>query len=181
MSNVLSSQARDPRYPIGDFVAPTMITEDDLRDAIATLAEFPEQLREALRDLDDEQLATPYREGGWTLRQVAHHVADSHATALQRTKCALTEDWPVVQGYPEHLFAELPDVKAPVEWPIDAIEAIHARWVFLLQQLTAEQWKRGFRHSERGPKVLDETTLQYAWHARHHLAHITHLRAAKGW
>ena len=115
------------------------------------------------------------------LRQVVHHVADSHMTAFHRLRKALTEDWPEVNGYDEKAFAELPDVAAPIEWSLELIESVHARWVMLLQTMTEEQWHRGFRHSERGPRPLDLVTLEYAWHSLHHVAHITRLRAQRGW
>jgi hypothetical protein len=142
---------------------------------------MPELMREAVRHLSAAQLDTPYREGGWTLRQVVHHVADSHMTAFHRLRKALTEDWPEVAGYDEAAFAELPDLTAPVEWSLELIESVHARWVMVLQTMHEEQWHRGFRHSERGPTALDMATLEYAWHSRHHVAHITRLRAQRGW
>ena len=171
----------DPRYPIGRFAPADTITTEDRRYAILTLAELPEQLREAVRPLDPDQQNTPYREGGWTVRQLVHHVADSHMTAFHRLRLALTEDWPEVHGYNEKAFATLPDVIAPIEWSLEIIESVHARWVMVLQGMTEEQWNRGFRHSERGPMRLDFATLLYAWHSRHHVAHITHLRAGQGW
>lgn len=171
----------DPRYPIGQFVPPHEISPVELRSAILSLAEMPELLREAVRKLNTEQMNTPYRDGGWTVRQVVHHLADSHSTALFRLKKALTEDWPTVPGYSEKDFAMLPDVAAPAEWSLELIESVHARWVMLLQTLSEEQWKRGFIHAERGRQVLDFVTLHYAWHSRHHVAHINHLRAKQGW
>ena len=172
----------DPRYPIGKFVAPEVIAPEDRLDAMATLAETPELLRDAIRTLSPAQINTPYREGGWTVRQVVHHVADSHMTAFFRLRKALTEDWPTVEGYNEASFATLHDVAAaPVEWSLELVEGVHARWVMLLQSMTEEQWTRGFNHSERGKMALDVATLLYAWHSRHHVAHITQLRIAKGW
>jgi uncharacterized damage-inducible protein DinB len=171
----------DPRYPIGRFAPPERITAEDRRYAILTLAEMPEQLREAVRGLDDAQMNTPYREGGWTVRQVVHHVADSHMTAFHRLRRALTEDWPVVQGYDEKAFAMLPDSAAPAEWSLELIESVHARWVMLLQAMDETQWQRGFQHLERGRTTLDRATLLYAWHALHHVAHINHLRSALDW
>lgn len=173
--------SHDPRYPIGRFTAPDSITLEDLPFAILAIAELPEQIREAVRTLDDDQLNTPYREGGWTVRQLVHHVADSHMIAFYRLRLALTEDWPAIQGYNEKAFAVLPDTVAPVEWSLEIIESVHARWVMILQHLTPDQWSRGFLHSERGPMRLDLATLLYAWHSRHHVAHITHLRAERGW
>ena len=175
-------ETHDPRFPIGDFEKPETITEEDLKHAILTLAEMPEQMREAVRGLDEEQLNTPYRDGGWTVRQVVHHVADSHSTAAFRLRKALTEDWPVVSGYDEAAFAGLADVAgAPVEWSLELIESVHARWVMLLQSLSPEKFQRGFKHEERGPMALDVATLLYAWHSRHHVAHITKLRAQQNW
>jgi hypothetical protein len=171
----------DARFPIGKFVPTRTITAEDRRFAIQTLAEMPELLREALRGLDEEQLNTPYREGGWTVRQVVHHLGDSHMTAFHRLRRALTEDWPVVPGYDEKKFAVLADAKAPVEWSLELVEAVHARWVMLLQSLTEEEWKKGFKHMERGPMGLETATLMYAWHSRHHVAHVTGLRERMGW
>ena len=175
------SESPDPRYPIGKFSPPANITSEDRCNAILTLAEMPEQLRESIRHLSQAQIDTPYREGGWTIRQLIHHIADSHSTAFHRLRKALTEDWPVITGYDEAAFAELADRIAPPEWSLDAIEGIHARWVMLLQSMDESQFQRGFKHAERGPMKLDYATLLYAWHARHHVAHITTLRCQTGW
>jgi len=174
----------DPRYPVGKFhrPAPGPLPEGELAYAIACIAELPSHLRNAVSDLDKAQLDTPYRDGGWTVRQLVAHIADSHMTALFRVRLALTEDWPSVPGYNEKLFAELHDsLHAPVEWSLELIESLHARWVMLLQSLTPDQFQRGYRHSESGTQTVELATLIYAWHCRHHLAHITHLRAAKHW
>ncbi len=171
----------DPRYPVGRFTPPATISPDDRTDAIATLAELPEQLRNAVDGLSYAQLGTPYREGGWTVRQVVHHVADSHMNAVIRVKLALTEDWPTVKPYDEAAWAKLHDVTAPVEWSLELVESLHARWVMLLQSLNDEQWKRGCNHPENGPMTVELLTLVYAWHSRHHVAHITHLRARENW
>jgi hypothetical protein len=176
-----SATTHDPRYPVGKFIAPESITAEDLRYAMASIAEMPELLRDSIRSLKPGQINTPYREGGWTVRQVIHHVADSHMTAFHRLQRALTEDWPVVHDYNEAAFATLHDVSAPVEWSLELIEGVHARWVMLLQSLTPEQWKRGYNHTVRGMTGLEVATLSYGWHSRHHVAHITHLRALKGW
>ncbi len=181
MSAAADPAVHDPRYPIGRFTPPENVLEEDRRHAVLVLSETPEQLREAVRGLDNDQLNMPYREGGWTVRQVVHHVADSHMTAFSRLRRALTEDWPEVHGYQEKAFAELADAGAPVEWSLEIVESLHARWVMVLQSLTEEQWARGFRHTERGPMRLDVATLLYAWHSRHHVAHITHLRTQLGW
>ena len=176
-----SSKTHDPRYPIGDFEAPDVITLEDRRYAIASIAEMPEMLREAIRPLSAVQINTPYREGGWTVRQVVHHLADSHMTAFFRLRKALTEDWPAVEGYNEGAFVSLPVASGPVEWSLELVESLHARWVMLLQSLTEEQWQRGFMHAERGKMGLERVTLLYGWHSRHHAAHITGLRARMGW
>ena len=183
-ANISAPPAPDPRYPVGKFQrpAPGPLPEGELAYAIATIAELPEQLRNAVSGLDHEQLNTPYREGGWTVRQLVAHVADSHMTACFRVRMALTEDLPIVPGYDEKKFAELHDsLHAPVEWSLELIESLHARWVMLLQSLTPEQFQRAFRHTEQGSMTIEFATLLYAWHCRHHLAHITHLRAAKRW
>jgi uncharacterized damage-inducible protein DinB len=178
----MSAITHDPRYPIGEFEAPEVITAEDIRYAIISLSEAPELLREAIRPLTPEQINTPYREGGWTVRQVVHHVADSHMIAFYRLRRALTEDWPEVHGYNEASFATLHDVSAaPVEWSLELVEALHARWVMLLQSLDESQWQRGFHHPESGPKTVEFATLEYAWHSLHHVAHITHLRAKQDW
>ena len=171
----------DPKYPIGDFEPPATISQDERTGAVATLAELPEQLRNAVDGLSSAQLGTPYREGGWTLRQVVHHVADSHMNAYVRVKLALTEDWPTIKPYDEAAWAKLHDVAAPVEWSLELIESLHARWVMLLQSLDETQWKRGYKHPEDGPVTVELSALTYAWHSRHHVAHITHLRAKEGW
>lgn len=175
------ADAPDIRYPIGKFTPPTAISPADRRAAIQAIEQMPERLREAVRNLDDEQMKTPYREGGWVVRQVVHHLADSHMTAFHRLSRALTEDWPVVPGYDEKAFAVLPDAVAPAEWSLKVIDGVHARWVMLLQTLTEEQWQRGFKHVERGPSTLEAATMLYAWHSLHHVAHITQLRARQGW
>jgi hypothetical protein len=171
----------DPRYPIGKFTPPATIAPPDRRIAISSIEKMPELLRSALRDLDTMQLNTPYREGGWTIRQVVHHIADSHGEAFHRVRLALTEDWPTVTAYNEKAFASLADSVAPAEWSVELIEAIHARWVLVLNSLTEAHWRRGYKHPERGPSTVEQATMLYAWHSRHHLAHITHLRARKGW
>ncbi len=176
---------QDARYPIGRFTRPDPPGKADpleLKSAISDLAEMPEQLRNALDGLSDEDLGTPYREGGWTVRQLVHHVADSHMQAFGRVRLALTEDNPTITAYSEKAWADLHDsVAAPVEWSLELLEALHARWVMLLQSLDETQWQRAFIHPERGPQSVEVATLLYAWHARHHVAHITHLRAQKGW
>jgi uncharacterized damage-inducible protein DinB len=181
MAELASHELEEIRYPVGRYRAPASISKEDCRQAVFTLAEMPEQLRNAVRSLDDDQINTPYRPNGWTVRQLVHHIADSHMTAFLRIRRALTEDWPTVPGYDEKAFAMLPDVHAPVEWSLDIIEAVHARWVMMLQSLDEAGWQRGYKHAERGPLTVEATVLLYAWHSRHHLAHITALCRRQGW
>jgi uncharacterized damage-inducible protein DinB len=150
--------------------------------AIATLAELPDKLRDALEGLDQAQLDTPYREGGWTVRQLVHHLADSHMNAFVRTRLALTEDWPLIFAYDEKAWANLFDsTGAPVAWSVTLLGCLHSRWVSLLQSLQEEDWQRGYQHPERGRSTVELTVLLYAWHSLHHVAHITRLREVKGW
>jgi hypothetical protein len=172
----------DPKYPIGRFKGPEKVSAQDRMVAIAGLAALPGELREAVKGLDREQLDTPYREGGWTVRQLVHHIADSHMNALVRIRLALTQDWPTVTAYDEKAWAMLRDsVAAPPGWSLDILESLHARWVMLLESLTEEQWARGFKHPEYGPSTVEMATQSYAWHSRHHVAHITRLREREGW
>ncbi|HZY61184.1 MAG TPA: putative metal-dependent hydrolase [Edaphobacter sp.] len=177
----MSGTATDPRYPIGKFVKPDVITPEDRLEAIQTLGELPEMLRNAVDGLDTAQLSTPYRQDGWTVRQVVHHVADSHMNAFVRLKLALTEDWPTIKPYDQAAWARLRDMAAPIEWSLELIESLHARWVMLLQSLSEEQWNRGYNHPDSGRVALDAMTLLYAWHSQHHVAHITHLRTRENW
>lgn len=172
----------DSRYPVGRFQAPSETTRDALLHAIASIAELPTELRNVVEDLAPDQLDTPYREGGWTVRQVIHHVADSHLNAYARIRLALTEDWPRVKPYDEGAWAVLHDaVTAPIEWSLELIESLHARWVMLLQSLDGEGWQRGYDHPEEGRVTVERAVLKYAWHGRHHTAHIAHLRSRMDW
>jgi uncharacterized damage-inducible protein DinB len=182
MGSHVAIDTTDPRFPIGRFARPDAITLDDRLYAIDTLADLPTRLRNAVDDLDSAQLATPYRSGGWTVRQLVHHIADSHMNCFVRVRLALTEDWPVITPYDEKAWARLHDSEdAPVEWSLELVESLHARWVMLLQSLTEAQWARGYKHPANGPMTVEMTTLLYAWHSRHHVAHITHLRSQEGW
>jgi hypothetical protein len=182
MSSTAQAQEIDPRYPIGRFKRPESISAQDRTVAIATIAAMPGLLKAAVKGLDREQLDTPYREGGWTVRQTVHHVADSHTNAFVRVRLALTEDWPTIKPYDEKAWAMLRDsTGAPVGWSLDLLESLHARWVMMLDSLTDEQWERGMNHPENGPMTIDFVTQMYAWHSKHHVAHITRLREQKGW
>lgn len=165
------------RYPVGRFRPELHI--DDARRAvfIAQIAALPAMLRAAVQDLADAQLDTPYRPGGWTIRQVVHHVPDSHLNSYLRVKLALTEDNPTIKPYLEAEWAKLPDSRLPVEVSLRLLEAVHERWVVLLRSLEPDQWARTFLHPERGPMTLDVNLQLYAWHGRHHLAHVTNALA----
>jgi uncharacterized damage-inducible protein DinB len=171
----------DLRYPIGRFTPPASNTVAVRAENIETLRLLPQRLCAAVAGLDAVQLDTPYREGGWTLRQVVHHVADSHANAYIRFKLALTEDWPTIKPYDEAAWANLSDSKLPVEGSLTMIEALHGRWVTLLEALNEEDFQRGYTHPEMGRQSLGTALALYDWHSRHHTAHITTLRARQGW
>jgi len=172
----------DPRYPIGKYKAPATVTPALRQQAIAQIAETPAKLREALRGLSEAQLDTPYREGGWTVRQVVHHLADSHLNAYLRLRLALTEEKPTIKPYEEAKWAELEDAKrAPIEVSLALLEPLHDRWVRLLRSLRAEDYSRTLMHPEHGVRTLDWLLFTYAWHGAHHTAHITELRKQKGW
>jgi hypothetical protein len=172
----------DPRYPIGKFEMPTAITPALRQAAIEDIAGAPAKVRSAVSGLTEAQLETPYREGGWTVRQVVHHVADSHMNAYVRLRLALTETEPPIRAYQEADWARLEDAQhAPVEISLKLLEPLHDRWVRLLRSVTPEQYARPLRHSEAGLKNVDWLLFLYAWHGRHHTAHITELRKQKGW
>jgi hypothetical protein len=172
----------DLRYPIGKFNAPASTMAGIRAAHIHTLRLLPERLTAAVAGLDDHRLDTPYRESGWTLRQVVHHVADSHANAYVRMKLALTEDWPTIKPYDEAAWADLQDARwLPVQVSLDLITALHARWVSLLDALPEEDFHRGYVHPESGRQNLAQVLAMYDWHSRHHTAHITGLRQRMGW
>jgi hypothetical protein len=148
---------------------------------IQTLRLLPERLRAAVAGLSDAQLDTPYREDGWTVRQVVHHLGDSHANAYVRFKLALTEDWPTIKPYDEAAWAKLPDSPASPSDSLGFVEALHGRWVALLESLTDDDFRKGYNHPERGHANLAMVLAMYDWHSRHHTAHITSLRARQGW
>jgi len=172
----------DLRFPIGKFAAPASSMPGMRSAHIQTLRMLPARMREAVGGLTDTQLDTPYRDGGWSVRQVVHHVADSHSMCYIRMKLALTEDWPTVKGYDEAAWAELEDSRwLPVEVSLAMIEALHGRWVGLLDALTDEDFQKGYTHSEMGRQNLAKVLALYDWHSRHHTAHITSLRKRQGW
>jgi hypothetical protein len=172
----------DSRYPIGKFSYSEPLTAEQKEQYLTDIEQTPARLRAALRGLSDQQLDTPYRDGGWTLRQVAHHVSDSHMNSYIRFKLALTEDEPTIKGYAEELWAELPEAKkAPVEISLALLDSLHQRWMLVLRGLTDAEWKRTFRHSELGPISLEKNLALYSWHGKHHVAHVTGLREKMGW
>ncbi len=177
-----STAPTDPRYPIGRWQRPAHVDAAMLAEALNSLGELPQNLRAAVRHLHEDQLATPYREGGWTVRQLVHHVADSHMNCYVRIRLALTENAPTIRPYEEKSWATLHDAEAaPVEWSLELLESLHARLLMLLHSLSAPQWQRTYLHPENGPMRLDEAASLYAWHSKHHVAHVRALRAAKGW
>jgi uncharacterized damage-inducible protein DinB len=166
----------DAKYPIGKFQWEDGLSEARRREMINQIAETPAQLRAAVAGFSEAQFDTPYREGGWTVRQVVHHLADSHLNAFVRFKLALTEDRPAVKTYEQQLWAELADARtAPVEPSLAMLEGLHQRWVILLLQMSAADFARQFQHPEHGLMKLERLLAMYAWHGRHHVAHINSL------
>lgn len=172
----------DARYPIGKMEMPKEITPARRQEAIASIARAPKNLREAVHGLSDVQLDTPYREGGWTVRQVVHHVPDSHLNAYIRLRLALTEDKPTIKPYAEADWADLVDAKSgPIEVSQRLLDALHERWDQLWRSMKTEQFSRKLVHPEHGERSIDWLLFVYEWHGKHHTAHITELRKQKGW
>ena len=171
----------DPRYPIGKFSFEGPLTAEQKKQYLNDIEQTPARLRAAVRGLSDEQLNTPYRDGGWTVRQLAHHVPDSHMNAYIRFKLALTEDEPTIRPYMEDRWAELPESKqAPIDVSLALLDSLHQRWTMVLRNIPDADWKRTFRHPEMGLLSLEKTLALYAWHGRHHVAHVTTLREKMG-
>ena len=172
----------DLRFPVGKFHHEGSVNDQQKQVFLDEIEQTPAKLRASVGGLSDSQLDTPYRPEGWTLRQVVHHLPDSHLNSYVRFKLALTEDEPTIKTYAEARWAELSDTKStPIEVSLVLLESLHDRWVRLLRSLTPEQWKRRFRHPELGPMTLDKALALYAWHGRHHVAHITELRRRMSW
>jgi uncharacterized damage-inducible protein DinB len=172
----------DPRYPIGRIDFPhEPLTPEKRAELIERIAATPKLLRDAVAGLDDAQLDTPYREGGWTVRQLVHHLPDSHINSYTRFRLALTEDVPTIKPYDEAAWAELPDTRMPIDVSLDLLDALHRRWVELLRAIDDEQWHRRLAHPEIGPMTLERLLTIYAWHGPHHVAHVTALRERMGW
>jgi uncharacterized damage-inducible protein DinB len=173
----------DLRYPIGKYQRPGELTSDQRLEFINDIEKAPARLASALKNLSAGRLDTPYRPGGWTVRQVVHHLPDSHMNAYVRMKLALTEVEPTIKPYDEARWAELADAKtSPIEPSIAILENLHKRWVLMLKSLAPADWARKFRHPEHEkPMSVDDSLALYAWHGKHHVAHITALRERNGW
>lgn len=171
------------KYPIGKFNVPETITPELLNECIGVIETFPVKLKQEVEKLTDEQLDTPYRPDGWTIRQVVNHCSDSHMNSLMRFKLALTEDRPTIRPYFEDRWAELADSRTmPINAALKILDGIHERWIILLKSLSAKQLNRSFVHPEHGKEsTLEETICMYAWHCQHHLAHITNLKKEQAW
>jgi uncharacterized damage-inducible protein DinB len=170
----------DPRFPIGRYERRDILTNDERRALIDEIAATPVNLRAAVDGLSDAQLETPYRDGGWTIRQVVHHVPDSHLNSYTRFKLALTESAPTIRPYDEAAWAELPDSRdTPIETSLTLLESLHDRWTRLLRAMTEEQFQRTLVHPDNGEMTLDAMVALYAWHGRHHVAHVAAARGRK--
>jgi hypothetical protein len=172
----------DLRYPIGQPELRQQLTPEERVPHIENVAQCPARLRAAVAGLTAPQLDTPYRPGGWTVRQLTHHIADSHMNAFVRFKLALTEDAPMIKTYEEVRWAETPDAKTPpIDVSLGLLDGLHVRWVLLMRAMSEAEWTRRLMHPERGLVTLDENLCMYSWHSRHHVAHITKLREREGW
>lgn len=170
----------DLRYPIGRFEPPAEMTTALRTQAIDAIEALPIRIREATGNLTDPQLDTPYRPAGWTVRQLVHHLADSHVNAYVRMKLALTEDRPTIKPYDQNRWAEMSDAKLPVAPSLAVLDGIHARWSALARALSPEHFHRTFHHPELGTMTIDTLLQMYAWHSRHHVAHVTSMRQRLG-
>ena len=172
----------DLRYPIGEFKFEAPLTDEQRQTCLDTIEQTPARMRAAVAGLDEAQLDTPYRPEGWTVRQVVHHVPESHLNSYLRFKLAITENEPTIKPYFEDRWAQLDDAReAPIELSLDLLDALHRRWIWFLRSLKPEQYQRTFRHPELGIVSLDKNIALYAWHGQHHVAHITSLRERMGW
>jgi uncharacterized damage-inducible protein DinB len=176
-----TAESEDLRYPVGKFEKIDEVTPEMRRAMIQTIAELPEKIAAAVDGLTEEQLETPYRPEGWTVRQTVHHVADSHINSLCRFKLAMTEENPTIRPYFEDRWAELADSRLPIDVSLKILEGIHARWIVLLESMTDEDFRRPLIHPDNGEFTIEQFLALYAWHSRHHTAHITKLRERRGW
>ncbi|MEA2339742.1 MAG: hypothetical protein QOE82_3749 [Thermoanaerobaculia bacterium] len=179
----MSDAQTDPRYPVGKYEKPAgLLTPDQRGELIDQIAATPARMREAVAGLNESQLDTPYRDGGWTVRQVVHHVPDSHMNAYTRVKLALTEEQPTIKPYDEAAWAKLNDVRdTPIETSLVLLETLHKRWDTILRAMTADDFARTLMHPDMGVMTLDAVVAMYAWHGRHHVGHITSLRSRERW
>jgi DinB superfamily len=170
------------RYPIGEARKADSFTPQERSAAIEGIRQLPQNLRSAVFALTEDQLEVPYRTGGWTVRQLVHHVADSHMNAYNRVRLGLTEDWPVIFAYQESRWADLEDARTcAVSTSLDLLESLHARWTRLFESLAEPDWKRGYKHPQNGRQSVEQAVILYDWHGRHHTAHVTNLSARMGW
>lgn len=170
------------KYPIGKFKMPELVSSANIQEAIATVKSFPANIFTAVSPLSVAQLDTPYRPGGWTVRQLVHHCSDSHMNAFIRFKLALTEQNPTIKPYEEALWANLADAALPIESSLAIIKAIHLKWGVILDSMKPEDFKKTYFHPEKKRnQELEEITLMYAWHSQHHLAHVQHLVLRENW
>jgi hypothetical protein len=170
------------RFPIGKFSKPESVSSEQIQDCISRIESFPARLKKEVLHLTNQQLDTPYRPEGWTVRQVVHHCADSHMNAIVRFKLTLVENGTTIKPYAENLFAELPDYKLPIDSALQILDGVHLRLGVLIRNMTAEDFSRHYVHPEYGTNYrLDQATMLYAWHCDHHLAHITKLKERNGW
>jgi DinB superfamily len=177
----MTTMATDLSYPVGRFDQHAPTTAESRRKASDDIASLPAKMRAAVAGLTDAQLDTPYRPGGWTVRQLVHHVADSHMNGYIRLKLALTEDNPTIKPYEQDKWALLPDSRLPIETSLKILDAVHEGWTTIWQSVTDRQLERTFMHPELGSLTLDTHLHLYGWHSRHHVAHITALREREGW
>lgn len=177
----MAAASEDLRFPIGEFDKNIELSPEMRAEFIRIIGDLPKTIRKALEGLSDEQLDTPYRPEGWTVRQTVHHIADSHINSICRFKLALTEENPTIRPYFEDRWAKLADNNLPVEVSVQIIEGVHARWTALLKAMTDADFQKTLVHPDSGEWTIEQFLALYAWHSRHHLAHITRLRARHGW
>ena len=174
--------SEDLRYPIGKFNSPPEVNAEMRQEFIRTIETLPAKLREVVNNLSEEQLDTPYRPDGWTVRQLVHHIADSHVNSFCRFKFGLSEDTPTIKNYDENAWAEMADSReAPIDLSLNIIDGIHARWTRLLNSMTQADFQRKINHPERGEMTLNSLLALYDWHSKHHTAHVAKLRERNGW
>jgi len=182
MTAPTTSSEQDLRYPIGKADTKSPLAAGERAQKIDAIAALPAQLRKAVAGLNDAQLDTPYRPGGWTVRQLVHHVADSHMNAFIRFRLGFTEDNPTIKPYDEKAWTELPDNRhLPVEVSLQLLDSLHERMVHMLRSVAPASFQRSIQHPENGPMTLDAVVSMYAWHGQHHTAHVTALRQRQGW